>query len=309
MAVIAARRFGLLFAAALATLPLSSCVTAPKADAPAKTPNAPAINHLYVVLDAETYAAVRDSRALAKILGRTDGGLPDYAPPAPDADRVFFRGRTTYLEFFAPNNRFGEPVGKVGLALGHDDPQRFDALEQKWRASCGDKARRTPVEWRRSDPPVPWYDALQCDDTAAGPDLALWAMVYRPEFYRWQSGDSVDGPTRTARADILAPRRAKGQGRFDITDVTIALADPLYTKLIAQLEQAGFAREDAATGTFLRGNGWTMQLRRVTTGPGLVSIQLETDRARPGTMQLGKLRAMQRANDTLSLVFVTHSHD
>lgn len=146
--------------------------TAPHAMLPA-----PSLNHVYIVLDQATFDAIRDNRELAKWLGRTDGGLPDYAPPPPDSDRIFFRGRTTYLELFAPRNRFDEPVGKVGLALGHDRPRQFEMLADAWKATCGAGFRRTPVAYSRHQPPVPWYDSIQCDDTASGPHLAVWAMV------------------------------------------------------------------------------------------------------------------------------------
>lgn len=258
----------------------------------------PALNHVYVVLDAATYAAIRDSRDLAELLGRADGGLPDHAPPAPDADRVFFRGRQTYLEFFAPDNRFNEPVGKVGLALGYDEPAPFDALEQTWRVTCGDRTRRSAVEWRRSEPPTPWYDALQCDDTAIGP-LAVWAMVYRPEFLRWQSGAEPEAPPRTARADVLAPRRQAGQGRFDVTGVTIDLSPPLHTKLVGQLEQAGFERLDTPAGVRLRGHGWELLLRKDDGSPRRLSLHLTTESTLPEPLALGRAHAAQNATDVV----------
>lgn len=250
----------------------------------------PALNHVYVVLDAPTWAAIRDSRELAQLLGRTDGGLPDYAPPRPDADRVFFRGRRTYLEFFAPDNRFNEPVGKVGVALGYDEPAPFDALGQTWRATCGDQVRRSRVEWRRSEPPTPWYDALQCDDTAAGP-LAVWAMVYRPEFLRWQSGVEHEARARTARADVLAPRRQAGQGRFDVTGVTIDVSPPLHTKLVAQLEEAGFESLDTPEGVRLRGEDWEFLLRKTDGSPGRLVLRVATDQPLPEPLILGRARA------------------
>jgi hypothetical protein len=74
--------------------------------APIERLHRPGLNHVYVVLDAATYAAIRDSAELRELLGRADGGLPDYAPAPADADRIFFRGRRTYLELFAPDNRF-----------------------------------------------------------------------------------------------------------------------------------------------------------------------------------------------------------
>jgi hypothetical protein len=243
------------------------------------------LNHLYVVVDAETFAAIRDSGELARLLGRTDGGLPDYAPPAPDADRVFFRGRETYLEIFAPENRFGEPVGKVGLALGHDDPAAFEALESAWREVCPAGVRRTPVAYQGIAPPVPWYDAVQCDETAGGDHLAVWAMVYLPQFHAWQTR-SMDEGARTARADILAPRAADGQGRFDITGVSLWVESETFERLTIQLTRAGLARHDATDSVVFTGQGWALELR-ASNRPRLEAIELSTDTALAERLSLG----------------------
>ena len=258
----------------------------PPAFAVASRP-APALNHVYVVLDAATFAAVRDSAPLSRLLGRADGGLPDYAPPQPGADRVFFRGRETYLEFFAPENRFGEPVGKVGLALGYDAPGDLDALERIWRRTCPIGARRAPVRYRRIDPSVPWYDSVQCDETAGGDHLAVWAMAYRPEFHRWQSGTSPTEAPQTSRADILAPRSAEDQGRFDINHLALQVTPPMFRLLIRQLEDAGLQRRETADGTLLTGDGWTLLLRASEDPPRLLSLDLATDGAPPDRLSLG----------------------
>jgi len=234
----------------------------------------PALNHLYIVVDGPTFAALRDDPVLAALLGRTDGGLPDYAPPQADADRLFFRGRETYLEIFAPENRFKEPVGKVGLGLGLDVSDHFDAVERAWRGHCGDRARRTPVEYRRSTPPTPWYDAVQCDDTATGPHLAVWAMVYRPEFQHWQTGADASQPPLIRRAEILAPRVAAGQGRFDIVGLTLALSPDLQDRLISQLVAAGFQRHDRLDAIDLEGDGLRLRLVEPSTTRGLIAIEL-----------------------------------
>ena len=205
------------FALALSVLGTLTTADAEAPDAPQRPPAfavasrpAPALNHVYVVLDAATFAAVRDSAPLSRLLGRADGGLPDYAPPQPGADRVFFRGQETYLEFFAPENRFGEPVGKVGLALGYDAPGDLDTLERIWRQSCPVGARRTLVSFRRVQPPVPWYETMQCDETAGGDHLAVWAMAYRPEFHPWPSPALSGHGPRTLTPFTAAPRPMSG---------------------------------------------------------------------------------------------------
>lgn len=241
----------------------------------------PGLNHVYVVLDAEIFAAVRDSAELRELLGRSDGGLPDYAAPAAGADRVFFRGRSTYLELFAPDNRFGEPVGKVGIAVGVDDRPAFERLSAAWQARCGAGFRADPVVYRRVEPAVPWYDAVQCDETATGPGLAIWAMVYRPEFARWQTGGDD-----LARARILAPR----QGRFEVEALTLDVAAGDLERIAGQLASAGFERTETAEGTRLAGGGWTLTLRRADVAPGLRSMTLAVDRAEPARLALGSAR-------------------
>lgn len=253
----------------------------------------PSLNHVYIVLDQSTFDAIRDSRTLARLFGRADAGLPDYALPPPEADRIFFRGRRTYLELFAPNNRFEEPVGKVGLALGHDHAKDFEELATKWKDACGSRFRRTSIEYRRQRPPVPWYEAIQCDDTASGPHLAVWSMVYRPEFHEWQSGGIGSSSQRIARAEILAPRRADGQGRFDITGLSLKVSATTYPNLSRQLEQAGMVRD----GDQFLGDGWKIKLE-VDETPRFVEINFDTDASRVRGERLGNAvltRASNRA--------------
>lgn len=277
---------------ALATAPVAAAavrVSYPEVSASPPAMEAAALNHVYVVVDAETFAALRDSTALAALLGRADGGLPDYAPPAPDADRVFFRGRRTYLEIFAPENRFGEPVGKIGLALGHDDPSAFEELDAAWRLACPEGFRRSPVAYQRTEPPVPWYDAVQCDETAVGDHLAIWAMVYLPQFHAWQAG-GVAGPARTARADILAPRVAQGQGRFDIAGLSLNVTPETFDLLAEQLTRAGLVHEQTPDGASFTGADWTLELRRSDqTRLAAIEFSTSSDLSEPLTLGTGKL--------------------
>lgn len=60
------------------------------------------LNHLYVVLDAETYAALRASPFLLEEFAAVDAGLPRFLPVGPDTDVLYIRGSETYLELMAP---------------------------------------------------------------------------------------------------------------------------------------------------------------------------------------------------------------
>ena len=264
--------------------------------APATAVAAPALNHVYIVLDQKTFDALSASLVVAHTLGRSDDGLPDYAPPPAATDRIFLRGKQTYLEVFAPKNRFGEPVGKVGIALGEDRRSDLEKLALRWRGWCGIGLRQDDVVWTRRSPPIPWYTSVQCDETTTGDRLALWAMTYRPEFARWQQAAG------TGRAAILAPRAASGQGLFDITAVTLDLPPYLHRRVVAQLTRAGMAARKRTDRVDLIGAGWTLTLREVAGDARLVSIAFALDRTCTVAAMLGSARWSSRA-DRASLTF------
>ncbi|MEH3041289.1 MAG: DUF5829 family protein [Sphingomonas paucimobilis] len=257
----------------------------------------PGLNHVYVVLDQATFDAIRSDPRVAQLLGPNDGGLPDYAPPRADADRIFLRGRTTYLELFAPKNRFDEPVGKVGIALAEDRARDFERLAKRWQGYCPYSYSRASVAWTRSQPPIPWYDSVQCAETAMRDDLSIWAMVYRPAFGRWQLGSPV-----TARRAILEPRTRAGQGRFDVTALELAVPRSLRTRVEQQLIAAGLTSARRGDTSVLTGRGWTITLRPTSNpaavltaiGMRVLSDQSSTLTVGSGRLSSGRLEATLR---------------
>lgn len=243
----------------------------------------PALNHVYVVLDQATFEAIRNDPRVTRLLGPSDAGLPDYAPARADADRIFLRGRTTYLELFAPKNRFNEPVGKVGIAIAEDRRHDFEQIAKRWQVHCPTSFYRAKVAWTRSQPPIPWYDSIQCDETAVRKDLSIWAMVYKPAFGRWQTGS----PT-TARRTILAPRRTAGQGRFDVTGLDLSIPAADQKRIAQQLTAAGLRPEDRGGLIVFRGDDWTIKLQSAnSTSPAIAAIRMRVRTTRKSRLRLG----------------------
>lgn len=243
----------------------------------------PVLNHVYVVLDQATFDAMRNDPRVSQLLGPSDAGLPDYAPPRADADRIFLRGRATYLELFAPKNRFNEPVGKVGVAIAEDRPHDFEHIAKRWQIHCPTSLYRATVAWTRSQPPIPWYDSIQCDETAVRKDLSIWAMVYKPAFGRWQTGSET-----TARRAILAPRRTAGQGQFDVTGLDLAIPAADQKRIAQQLTAAGLIPEDRGGGVVFRGDGWSITLRSANiTSAAVTAIRMRVRTTPKSALRLG----------------------
>lgn len=275
-------------------LAIAAALLAPAA---APRPTAPGLNHVYVVLDQATFDAIRTSAPLSALLGPSDTGLPAYSPPADGTDRFFLRGRRTYLEFFAPANRFKEPVGKVGIGIDADDAGGLRRIEAGWRRACAAGLARERVDWTQVTPTVPWYDVLYCktDGDAAAP--AIWAMLYRPEFGQW-----LTGQPRVDRQAMLASRR----GRFDVAGLTLGVTKTLYPSIVSQLSAGGFRRHAIGKGVVLTGDRFFLTILPVAGRSRLEAIDITTRMGSSARLRLGAADLYMPRTGKVRLQFDAH---
>lgn len=238
-------------------------------------PRAPGLSHFYIVLDAETFDAIKQSEWFSGQFAAVDTGLPEFDMPAPESDRLYVRGRETYLELLGPENRFKEPVGKVGIALGADAPEDLDDLERRWKGLPDGDVLRTRVHWTKSEPHVPWYDVVQHAATSSNSHVVIWGTTYLPEFIPWLH----PGSSGTSRKEYLAPRYKRERVLRDVSGLVVAVPPDLRKQLARQLEAVGFSREDSAQGVTFTGSGWHLVLDdQPGVAYGLVSVRMEINR-------------------------------
>jgi hypothetical protein len=290
--------------ASFAVLALSSIFLA-SAAGPSPDPGAPSpepceahvgLNHFYFVLDEETYAAVRSSDFILREFAKVDAGLPAFLEQDPASERLFVRGKHTYLELFRPDNRFGEPVGKVGIALGGDRMEDLDCVQRLWSDRLEGDAERTHVERRTDGDPVPWYDAVYRSATSNNSSLVLWAAGYRPEFLPWLYPHRSVEQNGVARADFLAPRFAPDRLLEDIVGLVVAAPEDFRLEIARQLEAIGYRRVSEGDRLVLEGGGWSLTLVGNTESRrGLLAVHFATTReaGAPDSIRLG-LRSILR---------------
>lgn len=238
-----------------------------------------ALNHFYVVLDEVTFAALRDSEELRTKFAVIDTGLPKFAPAQPDSQRLYMRGQSTYMEFLGPRNPFNEPIGKVGIALGVDELVLMDDIKRAWSEALGSDARRHRVEWKRAEPPVPWYDVIQHPSTAENSQVVLWTSGYLPQFLPWLYPHRSARENGVARADFLAPQFKPDRLLRDVTGLTIALPAQLRDQIAKQLQALGYSKSEAGGAVVLQGGGWRLELfESAPKRTGLLSIDVSLNR-------------------------------
>ena len=241
------------------------------------------LNHVYAVLDEESYSAIRSSAFLRERFAAMDTGLPDFPAVTESSTSLYIRGKQTYVELMGPQNRFGEPVGKVGIGLGVDEGSDLDEVERVWNDRLGGRVIRQEQEWTRTDPPVPWHEVVLHPETIAGPTVVVWASAYRPEFLPWLYPERTAQENGVRRADFLAPRFDAELMLEDITEVILALPEDLRAKITLQLEAVGYKTVESEGSVRLQGHAWSLTLVESTSErTGLVGLQFSTTREREG---------------------------
>lgn len=180
------------------------------------------LNHLYRVVDAETFAAARDSIWLREVFAPSE--LRTTHRPDWEYTGLYWYGTTTYLELFEEGTQ--GPVGASGIALAVETPGATPAVASAWQASLGDAQHRIVVR-PAGDVTVPWFHIAE-----AVPDhreqLKLWAMEYDADFLA--SWHPEHTPARgISRREVLDRYAALAAGPAsplldDVTAVTLALS-------------------------------------------------------------------------------------
>ena len=215
------------------------------------------LNHVYVVPDAATYAALRDSeflREFAVVEERTTHrGDMSYTG-------LYLYGRNTYFEFLKPDEAIGFPAGGSGVAFGVELEGGLERLARNLERE-GVPSFAAPItrELRgvggAPDEQVPWFDILGIQAATSEQRLELFAMEYGPEFLaRWHAPEAYEAG-RIDRAAVLA-RYAEVLGGpaepwfEDIDCVRLALAGQELAR-VRQVERAAGAGDEETYCNFL----------------------------------------------------------
>lgn len=197
------------------------------ASAAVPSPAAPPVvflNHFFVVVSAESYAAmVADpylQNTFAPFEKRTTVRNDDTYTAA------YWYGRNTYFEVFEPPSQ--GPAGSSGMAFGVDGTGESAAVRALWETSLGG-AQTFTVTRKTEDAEPPWFH-LSAGKAAGAGGLRLWLMEYDASFLaRWYPElTPARGTLRSEVLDRYAAKVGKAKDRDqavlrDVTRLVIAL--------------------------------------------------------------------------------------
>lgn len=247
------------------------------------------LNHLYRVVDTDTFEAARQSMWLREVFAPSEVRTthrPDWSYTG-----LYAYGTSTYLELFEEGAQ--GPPGTSGLAFGIEQAGRTPAVADTWKAALGDAETRVVVR-PSGDEAMPWFHIAH-----AVPDrreqLHLWAMEYHADFLAAWHPEATDDRGIT-RAEVLT-RYARLSGGpaspllCDIVAVTVALTPGERAFLETHVSAFDAVVRDVGEATYVDGEALTIGLAAGTaTRRGVQDLVCRLRRpAGRETITLGRL--------------------
>lgn len=243
------------------------------------------LNHFFVVVDSETYAAIESSPFL-----RTEFAPFEQRTTA-RSDRtysgLYFYGTHTYFEFFDVAAEPGRRLGDSGIAFGVDEPGAVPILQTRLAAHF--PVQQGVITRQLGERQIPWFLSLGLAELPRGAAVNPWIMEYDPHFLaEWHP--EADDSQGISREQILrryaavlpdAPARPYLQ---DVTGLTLAVEPPAASLLTSLCRLLGYHARSEGEATLLDGPDLLLRLvpesssergirqvalrvRRVTEGP------------------------------------------
>ena len=228
------------------------------------------LNHAFIVPDAKTYDAIRNSDFVKQF-----AVWEERTTHRKDITYTGFYlyGRHTYFEFLKPDER--NPVGASKIAFGVDRSGDLDLLQKRAEAA-GIKTEIKTITRAFNGKDVDWFRSLEEKDEKDSP-LSVWTLEYVPTFlHQWDPPMVELGGVR--REDVLQ-RYAQVVKQWpikkpmvDIIGISIEMPEAEIAESLEECASLGLATERKEnTASCSTGD----QLIYITAGakPGITSVQ------------------------------------
>lgn len=232
------------------------------------------LNHVVVVVDSASYAAIGESVFLKDTLGFLD--RRSTSSSGRSWTGTYLVGRSTYVEFFAP----GGPAGAEGFSMigyGVEEPGAIRVVRSRLAASTGH-----PVDsllFNKEDPggPVPWFHAVAVEGAMTASVIPTWVMEYDPRFFA-RPGAEGAGRSGIGRDRALADWYAPQKPLVNVVGIELAVDSTDRARIVAEASAFGYQ----ARGDELRGPDLTIRFVSAKGArKGVVAVDLLLGRPSP----------------------------
>jgi hypothetical protein len=264
------------------------------------------LDHLVLVLDAETYAAA----AASELLRDEFAAFEQRAITTGDAETwtgTYLYGEHTYLELFAPCRAVGR-ADSVGLAFSVEESGGAERIANRLRTETGAPVASSVRTVRLGEETIPWFHYVRVEYHNPGRHVSTWVMEYHAAFAAFLAARKGGAPIagNLTRRDALAARFSSTRLLRDVVGVTLALDDVESDRLRRQLLAFGYVVSQVGDGHIASGPDVRIALVPASGGRrGVMAIELALLRRKSGRTryELGP-RSVLTFHDDLTATWV-----
>ena len=250
---------------------LVACTKAapPELDTPASPGDQVFLNHVYTVLDSETFEAIRHEPFVSDGFAATESQTTQ--SDGSSWTGFYLYGDVSYLELFEPEGA-GEAVGDSGIGFGVETPGAIDRLATRAQADgyvieVDDSTAEVDGEQ------IPWFRSAEVKGATAASPLSEWVMEYQPEYMTYGLGLAPTEPVDISRRTYLSSKFRVGQLMQRLRSVRLAMPPE---------DREAFAVAALLYGWTLRRDGEAI----VADGPEATTIEIVGDSEKHGLVEL-----------------------
>ena len=270
------------------------------------------LNHVYRVLDAESFKAADASEYL-----RTEFAPFERRTTKSGDDTwtgLYYYGESTYFEFLQADPKRDRPVGQSGIALGIETEGGSAAVRKALDAPKLGIGEAKTVERTRetAGKMVPWFKMTGFDPIDSV--LVYWVMEYSPSFLKEWHPELRPGLSGISRKTVLERYQAKAALTVppkdpllkNVTGFRLALESGRAGSLGKALAALGYRREaKGETATWL---GPDVRIEVVpasgeTQGITAIDMVLTRKPEEPKVLEFGRARLEIRPDGTATFRF------
>jgi hypothetical protein len=217
------------------------------------------LNHFYLSLDPETFAAIENSkfmRAEFAVFERRTTVRTDKTYTG-----IYFYGLHTYFEFFDASKQTEFKIGSSGVAFAIERPEGLKVLQARLAVAAPKLITR---EYNGLQ--IPWFYMLDLENFFPNSVLDSWIMEYQSRFLaEWhpETGRAKTGIRRERilqRYKAVLPNATQRPLFEDVIGLTIAADGATIAKMKELCENFGYRASLDREATVLEGPDFALRL-------------------------------------------------
>ncbi len=254
------------------------------------------LNHFFVVISQESYAAILTDPYLTTTFAPFEKRTT--ARNDQTYTGAYWYGRKTYFEVFEPPAQ--GPLGTSGVAFSVDGVGESAAVKAAWTDSLG-AAETSPVTRRTETAEAAWFHITAARGFGSG--LRLWLMEYHKDFLAswYPQLTPARGTTRAEALDRYVAKIGRSGDREaavlrDVTRLTLALDETSRDRLRSHVFPVGWRMSRSSGGeppvVFTGPDGIVLEVVKAADARhGIIEARFSVQGApRPHAATLGQVR-------------------